>query len=176
MRSGDQDLVVVDAVSGSSSIPLSLPNWAPTSIAVVGNQHWPGSMWEWADGLAGTGGVVPTIRGVGEARLGETPIIETHDFIGGAPVQLALGVTQLTQTFFGGQIFIDLSGFVANFAPVIAPGTPGAPGEGDVSTPAPIPLAPGLVHTRFVFQAGAIDPGAVQGVSLTNAMTMYIGL
>ena len=50
----------------------------------------------------------------------------------------------------------------------------GAPGEGSLVLP--VSIAPALGGTRLILQAGLADPGAPQGLSLTQVLDLTIGL
>ena len=64
-------------------------------------------------------------------------------------------------TFYVGGLALNL--------PVVASGTPGIAGDGELNLPALI-TDPTLAGVELVFQAGFVDAGSASGATLTNAL------
>lgn len=163
----------IDPDTGAAVVKLTLPG-QPISLALVGSQYAPGSYFHFGNGLAGTGGVEPTLEGQGEPRLGHVSQINAFDYVGGSTVWLFLSATQGKLPFKGGTLYVDL-GAGSLFWPLPTGGTPGVAGDGDVSLPVYMPNDPILYGTKTYMQGLAIDPAAVQGVSFSPCLVMYIG-
>jgi subtilisin family serine protease len=126
---------------------------------------------KFGSGLAGTGGFVPDLSGVdGGCDTGAYSIHLTNA-IGGATGVLWLGLDQGSLPFYGGTLFIDFSSPWTVF-PIKLGGTPGAGGAGffDVDG-VDVKVYSGLT---LYLQGSFVDPGAVQGVSLSNGLKMII--
>lgn len=122
-------------------------------------------------GLAGTGGVIPSMSvGEGTCFAGGYQV-GVNDVIGGALGFLFLGTQLAPQATLGGTFYIDLNGPTVAAA-VVFSGPAGSPGAGSVSFPAPD------IHAQqgstWYLQAIAVDPAAPFGVSMTNAARLSI--
>jgi hypothetical protein len=122
-------------------------------------------------GLAGSGGVVPTLGGTDGPSVGPWSI-EIGDGLGGASGILLLGVAPADVfPFFGGHLYVDLTSRFT-YTPFVLGGAGGRAGAGslairgsDVSGYAPLVL---------YFQAEIFDRGAPRGVALTNGLEMHV--
>ena len=124
-------------------------------------------------GLAGSGGFVPELRGLGSPFPGGGFVLLLEQGLGGAAGALVLGGELApAQPLFGGSLYASS---VLAF-PVLLSGTPGVGGEGEGAQGVIVPSVPALVGGVFAAQAGLFDPAAVQGVALTNAVRVTIGL
>ncbi|MEW6744510.1 MAG: S8 family peptidase [Planctomycetota bacterium] len=121
-------------------------------------------------GLAGSGGYVPRIAGT-EGGCAGLYAVHVTEGLGGTTGVLWVGTQRLTTPAFGGNFYIDLS--APWFAlPIVLQGPPGAPGAGyldfqgaDLS---------GVLGLAVFLQATLLDPGAVQGVSLTGWLKLTV--
>ena len=75
--------------------------------------------------------------------------------------------------FFGGTLLV--SGIFWALPEGLG-GTPGVAGQGSSSTPFAIPGNAGLAGASIYVQAGYVDAGAAQGVSLTNGLRIGLGV
>jgi hypothetical protein len=129
----------------------------------------------YGEGLAGTGGFVPVLGTGGEnPTLGNAAFrFEVADVLGGAPGVLAFSDAAAAEPFANGTLLVSLPDLVGVF-PVVAGGTPGAAGAGTVLVPAAVPLLPSLVGLGGYVQGAFVDPSAIPGLSLTNALRIVI--
>lgn len=117
-------------------------------------------------GLAGSGGLVPTLGAVGCPDLGLSWSLAMGQVVGGAFGILFAGTAVTALPFKGGTFYVDglalgLSFFVG--------GASGVAGAGDLNVPLVL-SEPGLSGFEIVLQAGFQDPGALFGVSLSPAL------
>ncbi len=128
------------------------------------------SQWSnFGSGVAGTGGLVPRI----EARCfvtGEPTWIDVSQGLGQAKGCILLGETTTSFPVFGGTLYVLPSWTHTH----MLSGT-GLPGEGTFSLPLDVPPSPALKGLKVYFQAGYMDPAAVQGVVLTPALEVTVG-
>ena len=170
----ETEIMAIDPITGAywTFVDTGLDKMGP--IAVAGNQHPPGAIAEFGQGLAGAGGIVPSLTGVGAARLGQTLTYASRDFVGGAFSLFLVSSTRLDQAYRGGTVYPNFADLVLT-APVRLPGTPGVPGAGDLDLGYVLLNDPSLLATRWYLQQLAIDPAAIQGVSMTNGSLLYVG-
>jgi hypothetical protein len=122
-------------------------------------------------GLAGTGGVEPTLTFTGCPRLGEVVTFDVALGRGAAFGSLLLGATRQDLPYRGGTLYPG--------APFVRwrhrlSGTSGLAGDGAAAFVQAIPLDPALAGVTFYAQALYLDPGAVQGASLTAALRLDV--
>jgi len=122
-------------------------------------------------GLAGSGGLVPTLAFGGCPTLGSSGTLDTAGALGGAPGALFVGRRRVDRPFLGG---VFHPGPEAWLHLHMADGTPGAAGAGSSSYAFGLPTDPSLVGVRFTAQAAYADPGALHGVSLTAGLTITL--
>ncbi|HET6204640.1 MAG TPA: VCBS repeat-containing protein [Planctomycetota bacterium] len=124
---------------------------------------------QYGAGLAGTGGMVPTLGGVGPFRSAFPCETRITGGIGGGLGVFAIGDQPASVPIVGGTLLttvLFLFGFPLG-------GTPGVAGEGSATIP--WTAGPGLGGLTIYQQVGILDPGAPQGVSLTNGLRYTIG-
>jgi hypothetical protein len=123
-------------------------------------------------GLAGTGGLTPALAGIGTPTPGAAISFDTSNGIGGALGLLAVGLElQPPAPLLGGSLYIVPQWTFG----VSLGGTVGTAGAGSSSFPLAIPDDMSLVGVTLAAQAAFVDPGAVQGVSLTGGLRVVIG-
>lgn len=123
-------------------------------------------------GLAGSGGFVPLLASPMVCpTIGDSPVFNVTDGLGGAPGLLLLAQNRATIPFRGGTLLL----FPPQFGqiPHVLGGTPGAPGEGTWSVTLP-PTNDGLFGLAAHAQVGYLDPGAIQLVSLSNGIRLSV--
>ena len=123
-------------------------------------------------GLAGTGGVEPTLAFTGCPTLGEAISIDTQDVVGGAAGLLAVGTSRIDLPVLGGTLYPSLD-FLTSLH--TAAGTPGVAGEGTSTHTFVLPTDPALLGRQFFAQAAYLDAAAAAGVSFTQGfrVTLY---
>ena len=123
-------------------------------------------------GTPGLHAVVPRLSAIGCASAGAELTYVLEDGLGGMPALLAFGTTPQSLAVLGGTLY--LFPFDA-LQPIVLAGTPGTPGAGfDLFPTGPIDAS--LVGTTVLTQAAVSDPGGVSGLTLTNAVSVTIGL
>ncbi len=171
----DKWLRRIDPDTGASVNVIQLSG-KPNVIAAIGSQFAHGT-WGQVPGhaQAGTGGVKPTLSAVGDPLVGQSTTVEVKDVVGGAPVVVGFSQGTDFSTLFGAEFCLDLTTPFYIFDPFVASGTPGVAGDGSVTLNFLIPNNPALFGATYYWQAGAIDAGAAQGLSITKCLHMYIG-
>jgi len=126
----------------------------------------------YGDGLAGAGGLVPTIFGGGGPSIGGTMALFLANGRGAAPGVLLYGLAgQASIPFLGGRLHVAPP---FSRVPVMLGGAPGQPGAGAAALMLSIPNDVALLGLRLDFQAGFFDPGALHGVSLTGGLEAWV--
>jgi Tol biopolymer transport system component len=122
-------------------------------------------------GLAGSGGHVPVLSGLEGACNGGSTLFAAH-VAGGAPGYLGFSTTlpAVPVQLAGGLVYLPI-GSTALLA-IQASGPAGVAGAGFWSLP-PTDFSP-IQGATFYLQAAFLDPGAVAGLSFTNALTVEI--
>jgi hypothetical protein len=131
--------------------------------AAAGLRHQYGS------GLPGTGGIVPTLGGVGPFRPGIPCETRLEGGLGGSFAVYAFGNLPANLPLLGGTLLTNAQVVL----PVPLGGTPGAAGEGNATVPWIAP--PSLAGYSFYKQFGIVDPAAPQGISFSNGLLVTIG-
>ncbi len=134
--------------------------------------HCSGSMTPYGAGTAGSGGVVPELRGIFSPCPGAEVGIELDEALGGAGGFLLWGISADQSAAFGGTLLVSLSP-PFGFLPVFHPGS-GA-GGGRLVALLDIPADNALVGAEIYFQDLVLDPGAVKGVAMSNGLHVVIG-
>lgn len=156
-------------------LPVSLPigdgttGFSPGSNMVQLDVPGPGCQGEATShgvGLAGAGARVPTLGAVGCPDLGLTWSLAVGQVVGGAFGIVFAGTGTTALPFKGGTFYVDGLALSVSF---VVSGTPGVAGDGSLNLPLVL-NEPGLAGFEIVLQAGFTDPGAVFGVSLSNAL------
>jgi len=162
---GESFKVALDVPVGSNGAALALDTLDGTLFVGTADA----AAWELPQGspvvflggaTAGTGGIVPscTFSG-GLPVLGNSGFgLHAQGFVGGALVNLAVGLVDAPFNKFGGTFHVGGSTLWLVFP---AGGTPGAAGAGNFTVPMPLPAnKPFLVGLDLVLQMAAKDPGA----------------
>jgi hypothetical protein len=121
---GQPDVILVHGPSGRVSV-------TPNGV---------GGITEFGAGKTGSGGVVPTLEGMGFPRVGETIDLVISDALGGASSGLVLGFDQNTASWL--HVAQPLWELLLVLPPLSGPG--GTPGAGSLTLPVAIPDDPGL--------------------------------
>lgn len=122
-------------------------------------------------GLAGTGGIVPTLGVVGCPDVGASFTLSADQLVGGTLGLIGLGDGPATIPAFGGTILVFP---IAATVVVVGSGAPTVPGIGSAGFSLTV-TDPALLGVPFWFQGAFLDAGAVQGWSLTNGLQLVIG-
>jgi hypothetical protein len=122
-------------------------------------------------GLPGTGGVTPVLAVVGCPDINSVFTISIDDVVGGASGLMIASTTPAAIPFFGGTLYVDP---IQIIQPVTVSGTPPTPGAGSYGLPI-LATDPSVIGLTLFIQAGFLDAGAAQGVSLTNGLQLVIG-
>lgn len=143
------------------------------ALVVSGGLDTSGHFENYGSGLAGAGGLVPTLTGSGTPDLGNSVTVTIGNAVGGAPAQLIIGFERAALPFAGGTL---------NVLPPIIPvglrlgGAPGVPGAGSlslVSNPLPSDLA--IVSLEIDLQVLILDGAAPRGIAMTGGLAVIIG-
>lgn len=123
-------------------------------------------------GLAGTGGVVPSLHPVGGTpRVGNSAWgFGIEDALGASPALLLLGVAPLSVPFWGGTLLVNPVP-VFTFLPVVLGGGLGLPGAGAGSLAFPLPITADLVGITIYGQGIIQDFAAPNWFALTDGMS-----
>jgi hypothetical protein len=121
-----------------------------------------GACSNYGTGLAGTGGVVPTVTWIGCPLANETTGVHVGKALPNSLGVLAIGFTQQAFPLFGGTIYNEASVVLAHLANA----------AGNFTFTLPVP--PGITALPLFFQAAHFDAAAVQGFSLSNGLAMSI--
>jgi len=137
--------------------------WSGTTVHVIkGFGLTCGQCTHYGAGLAGTGGITPVITSFGCSLGGETTGVHVGRGLPNAFGALVVGLTQQSIPLLGGTLLNE--GAISTLH-ALSPA-----GYHAMSFTVPV----GIGGFSFQFQAGYFDAGAVQGVSMTNGLTMPI--
>lgn len=162
--------MAIDAGLLALGSPLNLPPLDNAGQVAV-NEIGVGSI-PYGTGIAGSGGMVPALDGVGCPRIGQPYSVALSGGLGGSVAVLAIGDAPTMIGVFGGFLWT---------APILLTvgaglnGSPGAIGAGGFQVPIPLP-SPAIAGVRLCFQAGVLDPAAVQSFALTNGLEIVVAL
>lgn len=120
---------------------------------------------------AGSGGLLPRLRGNGCPVVGQPYAIELGNGLGGHLAILGVGFGAGQAALLGGMVWIAP---VATTIAVVLGGAAGVPGVGTYQLPLSI-TSPALVGAGLYFQAGVLDPGASQSVAFSNGLQVIVG-
>lgn len=129
--------------------------------------YWnvPFALMPYGNATPGTGGIAPQLAGNGSATLGSTVTLDASLGLPGAPGALLIGATKTATPLLGGTLLV---------LPVLS--VPIAlTGAGTLSIPLALPAATGYVGANLDFQEVFLDAGAPGGVSMSNAVELWIG-
>lgn len=158
------DVPVGDASSGFS------PQETMWQVDVLG-PGCDGFTLRYGTGLAGSGAFVPVLSSSGCPDVNRSGFsINVSDALGGTAGVLIVGATQLSVPLFGGTLLAspDVS------LPIALGGATGVPGVGTLTIPLAFPN-PSYRGLSLYLQAGMLDPGALQLLTLTNGLRITIG-
>jgi len=128
----------------------------------------------YGDAKAGTGGAEPALSAPGQATMGGAVSLAVTHGLGGAAGALFLGngpASRTSLSLFGGTVLVQPTVTV----PIVLGGPPGAAGTGTWSSSLSIPNHAALAGANFNFQAILLDGGATFGLSMSNAVELWIG-
>lgn len=169
--SGSGQLLPVDLALGDSTTGVSSRNTL-TDIDLLG-PGCGGLAYEFGQGLAGAGGVVPRLDAMSCPAIGTTVQLRVSGGIGGGVGVLLGGQATFAYGALGGTGYVlppfDLQ--------VLVPlgGAAGSPGQGAGLVPVAVPADASLLGRDFYFQAGVVDSSAPANVSLTQALEVRLG-
>ena len=123
-------------------------------------------------GTPGTGGVVPSMSGSGQASIGALSTIHVDDGLGGAPCLVVY-------TFAGPAAIPSVYGTLLVAQPwrsftVGLGGTPGVAGAGSKAISRTIKDDVSVLGRRVDFQAAVFDAGGTHGIALSNGLEIRI--
>lgn len=154
----DRDVALVGSAGASDQGLLS---GAATTWRVGASQT------AFGDGLAGSGGLTPTVSLSSCAAVNQSFDIVIENGLGGAPGILIWSDQSASIGFAGGVIVVGFPLF--NQIPHVLGGSLGVAGEGTASFPVFVDND-GVIGQRLVLQAGYLDPGAPNGISLSTGL------
>lgn len=149
---------------GSSGETATLVEVAPGACA--------GAFVPYGTGLAGTGGDVPEFSMSGCAVPAGAIAAHVDDVVGGASGLMLFGTAAASLPFKAGTLLVAP---IFLTLPITVGGAPGVAGAGSVDLPTALPNDPLLSGFKLYTQIGFQDAGAIENVSLTNAVLMEIG-
>ncbi|MFT5285094.1 MAG: hypothetical protein ACI8TQ_001255 [Planctomycetota bacterium] len=168
-------LRAIDSTTGLSHVAATLPaGGGGTAMVLFGSHYAPGTFIDFGEPLAGTGGIDPTLHGHGEPRIGDPFDLELVGFAGETLTYTFIGTGMDESVILSGEFHIDLTGFYKVF-PRITDGAAGVAGAGGFELNLGLPNDPSLVYVSIFAQAVGIDAGAVEGLSFTQCVEIYIG-
>ena len=158
-------------LGGELTLGSAINPGTPSTVGqVVAYQLGSGSM-PYGTGLAGSGNQMPELFGSGCPRVGQPYSVDLSHGIGGGFALLAIGFQNGQTSLVGGTLWV--SSIVGSTGMLLGGGL-GQPGVGGFQYPFAVPSA-AFVGLRLYFQAGVLDPGAVQGFALSNALEVVMG-
>jgi len=125
-------------------------------------------------GLAGTGGYVPRLSGVGSTNLGQSITVRLEDALGGASGVCVGGTASASLPAMGGTLLVDPAGAV--MLPMAAGGPAGFAGAGTFDLNWTVPANPALTGLSLFLQEWLLDAGAAQGIAFTNGLELVLGV
>jgi hypothetical protein len=158
----------------ATSIPLSSGGSSGETPAIfeVAADPCAGGWIGYGAGLAGAGGIVPTLTGAGCPEPGSAITISMGSIVGGASGVMFLGLAPGALPFKGGTV--HLAGVLLTF-PLAVGGAPGIAGAGSLVLPVVVPANPALPGLSVFLQNGWSDGAAVKDVSLSNGLQIQFG-
>ncbi|HET6202498.1 MAG TPA: YncE family protein [Planctomycetota bacterium] len=122
-------------------------------------------------GLPGAGGFTPVLSGAGSPVTGSSIQVTVSRGFGGAPVLLAIGLTETATPLLGGTLY-TAPGMILS-APLL--GASGVAGAGSRTWTFGVPNDPGIVGGSVYGQAAVFDANAPAGLSFSNAVRVVVG-
>jgi sugar lactone lactonase YvrE len=123
-------------------------------------------------GLAGSGGVVPELRGIFAPCPGAHAGIEFTGLLGGSFGSLAWGIAPVSVPFKQGALLVSINP-PGGLIPLFFPGA--GPGGGALTLSFTLPGTAALTGLSLYLQGLVADPGAPAGISMTNGLEERIG-
>jgi len=125
-----------------------------------------GTITQYGQGLAGSGGFVPELDGSGDVIYGGQVTVGLVNGLGGAQGTIVVGPSGANYPVLGGTLLVGYP-FIGKI-PIVLDGTPGVPGAGTWSQSATQYVS----NTAFYVQAFIYDSGAAQGVAMSNGLEL----
>ncbi len=159
---------------GQMTIVHADPGLGEIDGVAVPQDHPPcdGRFIPYGTGTPGSGGFVPSLRGVFSPCPGAAAALDVRGMLGGAAGSLFWGLGAAAVPFKQGTLLVD-PGLPFGLIGLVYPGV-GA-GGGDFMLPFVFPEDPGLTGLSLFLQAMASDPGAPGNVSMSNGLEERIG-
>jgi len=123
-------------------------------------------------GLAGSGGVVPELRGIFAPCPGVHAGLELTGLLGGSFGSLAWGIAATNVPFKQGALLVSINP-PGGLIPLFFPGA--GPGGGALTLSFTLPGTAALTGLSLYLQGLVADPGAPAGISMTNGLEERIG-
>ncbi|MBL8768159.1 MAG: hypothetical protein JNL94_12365 [Planctomycetes bacterium] len=158
------DFVVSSGSSGSS------PSESMYEIDLNGPQCF-GFAGVYGDGLAGGGGIKPSLTATGCPNVGDVFTIGIGQVVGGASGLLFVGLNPASIPLAGGTL---LTSPIVLSLPLTVGGTPGAHAAGSIEFPVLL-SDPALAGFTFYLQGAFADTDAIFDASLTNGLQITMG-
>lgn len=131
-----------------------------------------GQFLPYGTGLAGSGGVVPELRGLFAPCPGTHAGLEFTGLLGGSFGSLAWGIAPASLPFKQGLLLVSINP-PGGLIPLFYPGT--GPGGGQLTLSFTLPATAALTGLSIYLQGLAVDPGAPAGIAFTNGLEERIG-
>ncbi|MCB9878047.1 MAG: hypothetical protein H6835_10640 [Planctomycetes bacterium] len=167
--------------AGQAGLGTVLPSSVPVSAAGASGEaatlaEWRGAacagyLQSYGAGLNGSGNIAPVLVGNGCPVPGATLDLHVSSALGGGVGVLGFGVFQIAVPLFGGTLLTTPDVITT----ILLGGTPFASGQGAVTVPFAVPADPAVSGLQLFAQGAVLDPGAIQGVSLTSGLQIVIG-
>jgi hypothetical protein len=124
-------------------------------------------------GLPGSGGFAPFLYGTGDSCMASGHHVNVAGALGGTVGNLWISIasTDLFPTFGGGHFYIDMTA-PSNSVPMAMFGPAGVPGGGYVNLVGR--EIRDLAGITVYLQLTLLDPGAIEGISMSNGLTIQI--
>ena len=122
-------------------------------------------------GLAGSGGLVPTLGASGCPDVGATVLVQLGQGLGGAPALLLVGNAPASQPKWGGTLLAAPTLVV----PLVLSGPSGTPGAGGATLAGTEPADAALIGAAAWWQALVADGAAPAGLALSPGLALVIG-
>ncbi|MEX1024698.1 MAG: VCBS repeat-containing protein [Planctomycetota bacterium] len=133
-----------------------------------------GTIRQYGQGTAGTGGAIPVVGSTGPAREQEIVELRVRRGLGGSLAILARGLAEANVV---NSPFVGLTTYVGSLLPleaVVLDGPAGQAAAGDYTQT--VPIGSGLAGQSFYVQAFVLDAGAASNLAASNGLEVTIGL
>ena len=167
--SGLGNLLEVDPDTGVTTQRLANGSLgSPLGLEVTGVRRDIGFK-PFGSGLAGTGGIMPSLHASGHPVIDHDVTLELRNFIGGGLATVITGDQEGSGPFHGGIGYVDLS-HSPIFSTITLPGVAGVPGDGDLDITTTIANDPALDCIDFYVQVICVDLYQPAGFSPSNGL------